>query len=238
MASERLKFLNRDRRPNETVSEFVAALRQLASTCQFSSGDFDNQIRDRLMHGIRDNKMQIEMINVETEVTLKTAMDAAMRVELSRRSVREMSEVAGRSSSASAGSTSASSEVNFVKKKHFPGTKPCWRCTGRHDPSQCRYKNETCFCCSGHSHVKAVCPNRSDTKPSSYKKQSTESKRQKSNKSSKKHFSKVGPSHHVEEGSQSGVMEGSYEVNEVYDQLDEENECDDSYSLYMISDHS
>ena len=62
------------------------------------------------------------MINVGTEVTLKTAMDAAMRVELSRRSVRKMSEVAGRSSSVSAGSTSASSEVNFVKKKHFPGT--------------------------------------------------------------------------------------------------------------------
>ena len=236
--AERLKFLNHDRRPNETVSEFVAALRQLASTCQFSSGDFDDQIRDPLMHGIRDNKMQIEMINVGTEVTLKTAMDAAMRVELSRRSVREMSEVAGRSSSASAGSTSATSEVNFVKKKHFLGTKPCWRCTGRHDPSQCRYKNKTCFCCSGRGYVKAVCPNRSEKKPSSYVKQSTDSKHQKSNKSSKKHFSKMGPSHHVGEGSQSGVMEGSYEVNEVHDQRDEENECDESYSLYMISDHS
>ena len=68
--------------------------------------------------------MPIEMINVGTEVTLKTAMDAAMCVEFSRRSVREMSEVAGRSSSASAGSTSASSEVNFVKKKEtFPGYK-------------------------------------------------------------------------------------------------------------------
>ena len=63
------------------------------------------------------------MINVGTEVTLKTAMDAAMRVKFSRRSVREMSEVACRSSSASAGSTSASSEVNFVKKETFPGYK-------------------------------------------------------------------------------------------------------------------
>ena len=69
--------------------------------------------------------------------------------------VWEMSEVADYSSSAIAGSKSASSEVNFVKKKHFPGAKPCWRCTGRHDPSQCRYKNETCFFYSGRSHVKA-----------------------------------------------------------------------------------
>ena len=48
----------------------------------------------------------------------------------------------------------------------------------------------------------------------------------------------MGPLHHVVDGSQSGVMEGSYEVNEVYDQRDEENECDESYSLYMISVHS
>ena len=44
----------------------------------------------------------------------------------------------------------------------------------------------------------------------------------------------MGPSHHVGEGSQSGVMEGSYEVNEVYDQRDEENECDES--LLIVHD--
>ena len=121
------------------MSEFVAALRQLASTCQFLSEDFDNQIHVRLMHCIQDNEMQIEVINVETEVTLKTAMDAAMCVEHSRCCVKKMSEVASRSSSASADSTCASSEVNFVKKKHFLCTKPCWRYTGRHSLPQCRY---------------------------------------------------------------------------------------------------
>ena len=46
----------------------------------------------------------------------------------------------------------------------------------------------------------------------------------------------MGPSH-VGEDSQPSVTERSCEVNEVYDQCDEENECDKSYSLYMISDH-
>ena len=234
--AERLKFLNRDRRPNETVSEYVAALRHLAGTCKFTSDEFDNQIRDRLMHGIRDSKMQIEMINVGTTVTLKTAMDAAMRIELSRRSVREMSEIGRSSSSASAGPTSAPSDVNFVKKKYSPGSKPCWRCTGRHDPSQCRYKNETCFSCSGRGHVKAVCPNKSEQKPSGPNTQNTHFKQHKQNKSSKKHFSKMGKSHYVGEDSRSGVEERSCEENAVCDQSDEGTDCDESYSLYMISE--
>ena len=112
------------------------------STCQFSSGDFENQTPDRLMHSMQNNKMQIEMINVGTEIKLKTAMNAAMRVEHSRRSVKKI-----------------------------------------------------------------------------------------------KHFSKVGQSHHAGEGSQSGVMGRSCEVNEVYDQRDEENECVESYSLHTIGDH-
>ena len=48
---ERFKFHTRTRRHDESVTEYFAALRKVASQCEFG-GEFETNIRDRLVCGI------------------------------------------------------------------------------------------------------------------------------------------------------------------------------------------
>ena len=90
---ERLKFLNRHRNSErETVTEYVMVLKELARTCNFSVHECDNAIRDRPMHGIKDDRMQLKMIKMGDNMTLETALAAAVESEATSKSVKEMKE--------------------------------------------------------------------------------------------------------------------------------------------------
>ena len=41
--------------------------------------------------------------------------------------------------------------------KKGPEGKKCFRCGAKHDPSTCKYKDETCFNCQKKGHIKTVC---------------------------------------------------------------------------------
>ena len=65
--SERLKFLSRNRvvhpeNEKETVMEYLAVLKNLMKTCQYSGTEYNHQLRDRLLHGCNDAEMQAKMI--------------------------------------------------------------------------------------------------------------------------------------------------------------------------------
>ena len=91
--SERLKFLNRDRQAGESVMDFVAELKRLAQTCKFADQEYDNALRDRLMHGIKDDRMQLEMIKVGPNMTFATGLEAALKFEAMTKSIKDMKEV-------------------------------------------------------------------------------------------------------------------------------------------------
>ena len=57
LIAERFYFHRRDQAVGETISEYVAELRRLATTCEF--GDFLNDaLRDRLVCGLRNESVQ------------------------------------------------------------------------------------------------------------------------------------------------------------------------------------
>ena len=70
--SECLKFLNRNRNVDrkdtegksnpESISEYLASLKHLTLTCQFTTGEYEDRLRDILLHGINDSDMQMEMM--------------------------------------------------------------------------------------------------------------------------------------------------------------------------------
>ena len=72
---ERFRFHKRQQRDGETVSQFEAELRSLASTCVF--GEFlGGAIRDQLVCGIRNESTQQKLLSQERnfEQALQTAI--------------------------------------------------------------------------------------------------------------------------------------------------------------------
>ena len=145
--SERLKFLNRDRlvERGETVNEYVAELRKLAATCQFTPEEYNDRLRDRLLHGIKNAEMQLEMIKVGTAMTLASGLDAALRIEATMRSVEVLKH------------PTKPTEISCEVAHRVDQRKACWRCNGKHSPDTCKFKDKECFGCKRKGHIRSQC---------------------------------------------------------------------------------
>ena len=147
--AERFHFHRRSQRPEETISEFLAELRRLATHCSF--GDFLNDaLRDRLVCGLRSESIQRKLLS-QRDLTLTQAVDIAKGMEAATRDSHELQGQvpniqAVRSSSAtkkSSGSTQG---------------KPCYRCGKKnHLPQQCHFKEAVCHKCNKKGHISKAC---------------------------------------------------------------------------------
>ena len=63
----RYEFDNRARIPGETVSEYVAVLKHLATECKFSESMRLERLRDRIVSGIRDKRMMSDLLKLKLE---------------------------------------------------------------------------------------------------------------------------------------------------------------------------
>ena len=77
--AQRYEFFKRDRLPNETVTEYLAALNSLSKFCEF--GDkLEEYLRDRLVCGIGTERILQKLLSIR-ELTLKGATDHAIAIE-------------------------------------------------------------------------------------------------------------------------------------------------------------
>ena len=148
--THRYTFHQRNQGPDESIAEYVAELRRLASHCEF--GTFLEQaLRDRLVFGMRSESTKKRVLT-EKEPTLKGAMEVALSLEAAQKNVQ----------------TLRGSEVPQLhkldrrrpteKKNPKEGEKPCYRC-GRagHAPNACVFRQAKCFNCGKSGHVASVC---------------------------------------------------------------------------------
>ena len=77
---ERYTFHNQNRQENETVTDYVAALRTLATHCNFGS-ELENNIRDRLVCGVGNAAAQAKLLTVKN-LTLEKAVELAKSEEI------------------------------------------------------------------------------------------------------------------------------------------------------------
>jgi hypothetical protein len=136
--AERYVFYNRRQTADESVAEFLKALRKLAETCNF--GDFRNDaLRDIFVIGLRDRETQKKLLS-EQDLTLENALNKAQAAERTRLHVDNMA-----------------GEVHKVqlsgkKNKSFRHKEPT--------------SSKACFTCGQVGHFKAQCPkNREQHKP-------------------------------------------------------------------------
>ena len=146
--AQRYKFFKRDRMPNETVTEYLAALNSLSEFCEF--GDkLDEYVRDRLVCGIGNERILQKLLSIR-ELTLKAATDHAIAIEAACRDTREIQ-------------TSRMAEQSLqvegtIHKVGEAAAKDCFRCgSSRHLADTCPFKSKECFGCKKMGHTKRMC---------------------------------------------------------------------------------
>ena len=80
----RYEFDNRSRNSGETVSQYVAVLKHLATDCKFNEAMRLERLRDRLVSGIRDKKMMSELLKLKLkELAFDIAVAKCIAIEQS-----------------------------------------------------------------------------------------------------------------------------------------------------------
>ena len=63
--AERYKLYQWQQKPEETVAEYMAALRRFASTCNFEQF-FEQALRDQFVCGLANEKIKMELLQLKT----------------------------------------------------------------------------------------------------------------------------------------------------------------------------
>ena len=151
---QRCKFNSRFRMDNETIADFMASLRSLSEFCNYGS-TLDNMLRDRLVCGVRDDRIQRRLL-AEKDLNLQKAVEIATSIEMAAKNVRDLQ------------ATQAPREkVNKIAPiKPSKKAKPCFRCgKSNHAPEKCKFKDSTCHHCQKKGHIATVCLSKKNGKP-------------------------------------------------------------------------
>ena len=149
--SERIKFLSRDRKKGESVMAYIAALKSLMATCKYTNAEYNNHLRDRLLHGCNDRDMQRQIIEVGENLTCAQAIEAALNCEARQSSLDLMN-------------TGTEEQVHATYQQ-YRRREACWRCKGAHPADKCRFIHEKCHVCHEIGHLRRCCPKRQSQRP-------------------------------------------------------------------------
>ncbi|XP_043208221.1 uncharacterized protein LOC122373879 [Amphibalanus amphitrite] len=162
----RYRFHTCDREDGASVSAYAATLRRLARPCQFSAEVLDEMLRDRLVCGIRNPRLQSRLLSTE-DLTLSSALAIAQAFESAAANASELN----RSSPVS--SERADLQPVHRVEERRPRQSPsrvaatggaraqCHRCRQRgHEPAVCPFRFRRCFSCGEVGHLRVACRRR------------------------------------------------------------------------------
>ena len=85
----RYEFNKRARNSGESVSHYVATLKNLATECKFGEAMRTKRLRDRLVSGIRDSKMITELLKVKlADLSFDLAVQKCLAIEQANKDVQ------------------------------------------------------------------------------------------------------------------------------------------------------
>lgn len=90
VVAERYHFHRRIQGKDETLSDFIVALKELAATCNF--GNFlEDALRDRFIAGLHNNDIRCRLLAIDDKnATFKKACSTALSMEAADKETRQM----------------------------------------------------------------------------------------------------------------------------------------------------
>ena len=147
--AERFRFYRRTQEEEESVTEFMAHLRRLATHCQFGAF-LEEALRDRLVCGLRNHCIQRRLLS-ESNLSLQKAVEISTGMEAAELNSKTIS-TSSVTEEVKQVSSSTSTSVNGPKKKPV-----CFRCGGPHLATSCHHQKAQCHKCGKIVHLARVC---------------------------------------------------------------------------------
>lgn len=167
---ERARFYGRHQNVGETVEQFVRALHDLASTCDFKDNE-EEAVRDRLVIGLLDKEVsqKLQLEDLDT-LTLKSAVDTARHYELVKQQQQDrptsVNAVDHHQRSSSRGQQlphqrggrgrTNNGRTNNAQASAQASNK-CGNCGYIHDHRKCPARGKRCQKCNKFNHFAIVC---------------------------------------------------------------------------------
>ena len=135
----------------------MAIFRKMATTCKFK--DFlDEALRDRFVSGIRSTSIQKRLLT-EEDLSIAAALQLAQSMESAQNSSTKLQggetpSINYNSAPSQRGRGLHSSSSGGYRSK---SSKPCYRCGGKHLPTNCRFIEVTCNKCHKKGHIARAC---------------------------------------------------------------------------------
>ena len=160
---ERNIFLKLSQKVGQTVDSYVLELKKQASKCDFHPEEKDKLIRDRLVLGIRNVRLQKELLR-DAQLDLDKAVSMCKIWEKSQQEVGAINKDSSSSSSQSSFSLTPLRHTTVGSNIQSPpssGTFTCIRCGYQHSrTAPCPAKDQTCNYCQKLGHFASVCRKR------------------------------------------------------------------------------
>ncbi|UYV83409.1 K02A2.6-like [Cordylochernes scorpioides] len=148
---QRFKFTKRLQMPNETISEFITALKKIVEKCEFP--DLEDRLRDTLVCGILNEELQ-SMLLMNSMLTFKVAQEMALAHEAAVKNVAEIKDGKPREE------MNVMGRAVKVRLRDEKKILKCFRCGNtNHREEQCFFKDKRCFKCQKLGHISRVCKN-------------------------------------------------------------------------------
>ena len=136
--AERFRFFRRNQAVGESIAEYEAELRRLATHCDFEAY-LEQAIRDKLVCGMRNAATQKRLLS-KADLTLERALEIAQSEEAAESNSLDLK--------------SGDVAVHDVESKQ----KECYRCGRRnHSPRECRFRDAECHRCGKLGHISRMC---------------------------------------------------------------------------------
>ncbi|CAB3995696.1 Retrovirus-related Pol poly from transposon, partial [Paramuricea clavata] len=161
---ERFKFHSRIRRVDEGIAKYVAELRRMTEHCKFGTS-LDNMIRDRLVCGINNEKIQRRLL-AEPELTYKKAVELSLAMESASKHVEDLG-----AKGVSIEDPNNIHRVNNREDNQQSSRSECYRCGGKHAANSCKFRE---FECTRRGTKQAELPQRRETGSRGKREQDTE----------------------------------------------------------------
>ena len=145
--AERYHFYKRDQGTGESISEYLAELRRMATHCDF--GTFlDQALRDRFVCGLRHQGTQKRLLS-ESDLTLTKATEIARSGEAAEKQVVQFKDTSNAPVMLMSSQSSKDAYQQYVL---------CSRCGGNnHLAKDCRFKDALCHKCNKPGHLARMC---------------------------------------------------------------------------------
>ena len=157
---QRYKFYNWTRQEGESVTDFMASLREIAKYCEYKD-TLNMMFRDRLVCDVNHQAIQKRLLG-EKELSYERALEIALSIETAEKDVKNFQKASGTIMyhyvpEKSTNRFQTRNEQTSTHRAAVPNS-PCHRCLGNnHSPQMCPFKQAECNKCHKKGHIAKAC---------------------------------------------------------------------------------